>query len=620
MSDLSLNRPIKDPRDELLLFQRRARIGFVVIVLLMLVLVVRYFWLQGLNHEDFSSRSESHRMHLRPVAPNRGMIYDRRGRILAENLPAYRLEVVPDEVDDLPALLDELATIVELGTDDRERFERERRRYRSFDPVPLRFNLSEQEVARFAVNRHRLDGVDIAPYLARHYPYGDLLTHVLGYVGRIDEDDLQGLDAEDYRASTHIGKLGVEKAYENQLHGTAGLEQVETNARGRVLDVLERSDPGAGADLVLAIDAAVQQAAWDALGERTGSVVAMDPRDGSIIAMVSKPAFDPNPFVQGISVAAFQDILAAPGRPLFNRAIAGGYEPGSTLKPFVGLAGLELGVIGLHQRLYSNGEYYLPNYDRPYRDWKKGGHGWVTIHEALEQSVNSWFYHVAYTLGIDRMHDYLAQFGFGELTGIDMPGESPGLLPSRDWKRGRFNQPWYPGETVIAGIGQGFNVVTPLQLASALSALVRDGERLQPRLLYAAKDGEGSAQRREPPLALHIPVHDPANWVAVREGMRAVINGPRGTARDVALNADYVIAGKTGTAQQYTLSQDRERDRQREVREDLRDHALFVGFAPYDAPRIVISVVVDNGGAGSRIAAPIARATIDAWLQQEPGT
>jgi penicillin-binding protein 2 len=336
--------------------------------------------------------------------------------------------------------------------------------------------------------------------------------------------------------------------------------------------------------------------------------------------MVSKPAFDPNPFVQGISVAAFQDILAAPGRPLFNRAIAGGYEPGSTLKPFVGLAGLELGVIGLHQRLYSNGEYYLPNYDRPYRDWKKGGHGWVTIHEALEQSVNSWFYHVAYTLGIDRMHDYLAQFGFGELTGIDMPGESPGLLPSRDWKRGRFNQPWYPGETVIAGIGQGFNVVTPLQLASALSALVRDGERLQPRLLYAAKDGEGSAQRREPPLALHIPVHDPANWVAVREGMRAVINGPRGTARDVALNADYVIAGKTGTAQQYTLSQDRERDRQREVREDLRDHALFVGFAPYDAPRIVISVVVDNGGAGSRIAAPIARATIDAWLQQEPGT
>lgn len=620
MIGLPVNRPIKDAQDELLLFRQRARFGLIVIAVLMLGLVARYFYLQVLHHEDFSSRSESNRVHMRPVPPNRGMVYDRRGRILAENLPAYRLEVVPDEVKDLPALLDALSEIVAISDDDRKRFERERSRFRSFDGVPLRFNLSEHEVARFAVNRHLLDGADITPYLARHYPYAELLTHVLGYVGRIDEDDLLGLDAEEYRASTHIGKLGVEKSYEDLLHGAKGVEQVETNARGRVFEVLQRDDPVAGADLLLSIDVAVQQAAWDALGERTGSVVALDPRDGSVIAMVSKPAFDANLFVQGISVEAYQGILDAPGRPLFNRALSGGYEPGSTYKPFVGLAGLELGAVSRDQRLYSNGEYYLPNYDRPYRDWRKGGHGWVNIDAALEQSVNSYFYHVAYTVGIDRLHDYLALFGFGAVTGIDVPGESPGLLPSRDWKRARFNEAWYPGETVIMGIGQGYNVVTPLQLATAVVALVRNGERLQPRLLYAVKDGVGSAQRRPAPVAVAIEVHDPANWVAVRAGMRAVVNGPRGTARDVALNADYVIAGKTGTAQVYKLSMDRERERGREVREELRDHALFIGFAPFDDPRIVIAVVVDHGGAGSRVAAPIARATIDAWLQQEPGT
>jgi len=617
MSGLPVNQPLKDSHEEVLLFRRRARVGFAVIVALILCLSGRYFWLQGIRHEDFSSRSESNRIHLRPVAPNRGMIYDRRGRILAENQPAYRLEVVPDEVADMPALLETLSGIVALSEEDRERFERTRRRYRGFDGVPLRFNLSEEEVARFAVNRHRLQGVDIAPYQARYYPYSELLTHVLGYVGRIDDDDLVGLDAEDYRASTHIGKLGVEQSYENMLHGTSGVERVETNARGRTLSVLQREDPVPGADLLLSIDVAVQQAAWDALGDRAGAVVAIDPRDASVVALVSKPAFDPNPFVQGIGTAAFQAILEAPGRPLFNRALAGAYEPGSTFKPFVGLAGLELDVIGRDQRIYSNGEYYLPNYDRPYRDWKKGGHGWVDIRGALEESVNSYFYQVAYTLGIDRMHDYLAQFGFGTPTGIDLPGESAGLLPSRDWKRGRFNQPWYPGETVIAGIGQGFNVVTPLQLASALTALVRDGDRLKPHLLFATKHGEGAVERREAPTAQRIEVQDPANWAAVREGMRRVINGPRGTARDVSLNADYVIAGKSGTAQQYTLSMDRERERQRTVREELRDHALFIAYAPFEKPAIVIAVVVDNGGGGSRVAAPIARATIDAWLQQE---
>jgi len=609
--------PLKDPRDETRLFRRRARAGFLIILLLMAVLGMRYAYLQVMRHEDFTTRSESNRVLVRPIAPNRGLIYDRRGRLVAENQPAYRLEIVPEKAGDLAATLDALSEIVEITDEDRERFQRARQRYHVFEGVPLRLNLSQEEVARFAVNRHRFQGVDIVPYLSRHYPYAELLTHVLGYVGRLDEDDLAQVDDSNYRGTTHIGKLGIEKSYEALLHGTSGVERVETNARGRVLRVLERQDPVPGSDLVLSLDVAVQQAAWDALGDRAGSVVAIDPRDGGVIAMVSKPAFDPNKFVHGIRHADFDAILAAPGQPLFNRALAGSYEPGSTLKPFVGLAGLETGVVSRSERVFSSGEFYLPDYDRPYRDWKKGGHGFVDIRIALEESVNTYFYKLAVELGIDRMHDYLAQFGFGAETGIDVPGESAGLLPSRAWKQSRFNEPWYPGETVIAGIGQGFNVVTPLQLANALATLVSQGRRVEPRLVYAVKEpGEGAAHRLAAPVAQQIEVHDPANWDAVLDGMRLVVNGSRGTARDVALKADYVIAGKTGTAQVFTMDQDRNY-KASEIEAHLRDHALFIAFAPFKDPRIVVAVVVDHGGAGSRVAAPIARATLDAWLQQE---
>ncbi|HSM69606.1 MAG TPA: penicillin-binding protein 2, partial [Xanthomonadales bacterium] len=422
--------PIKDTRDEAVLFARRARLGFFIILLLMAGLASRYVYLQVLRHEDFSTRSESNRVHVQPVAPNRGQIYDRRGRVLAENRPAYRLELIPEEAGDLQQTLAALADVVGLSEEDLERFERTRRRYRDFERIPLRFNLDRAEVARFAVNRHRFSGVEVKPYLARHYPYGAMMTHVLGYVGRLDEADLGRVERANYRGTTHIGKTGIERYYETQLHGTSGLERVETNARGRVLRILERQDPVAGSDLVLSIDAEVQRAAWDTIGERAGAVVAIDPADGSVIAMVSKPAFDANAFVHGISRADYQAILDAPDRPLFNRALAGGYEPGSTLKPFIGLAGLELGVIGLDERVYSNGEYFLEGQERPFRDWKDGGHGWVEIRQALEESVNTYFYTLALELGIDRIHDYLRQFGFGMPTGIDLPGESSGLLPS----------------------------------------------------------------------------------------------------------------------------------------------------------------------------------------------
>lgn len=610
-------RPLKDQAEEQRRFNRRARLGLLVIVLCFLGLVARYFYLQVLEHHEFSTRSDRNRVHVQPVPPNRGLIYDRRGRVLAENRPAYRLELVPEKVSDINATLDRVGEIVGLSDEDRARFREARSRYRDFQGIPIRFNLSEEEVARFAVNRHRFQGVDVIPYLSRHYPRGELMTHVLGYVGRIDAADLASVDEADYRGTTHIGKTGIERYYEKDLHGRSGMERVETNARGRVLQLLERQDPVPGSDLVLSVDVAVQRAGWEALGERAGAAVAIDPRNGSVIALVSKPAYDGNAFVHGIGQAAYRAILSAPGRPLFNRAISGGYEPGSTIKPFIGLAGLELGVTQRDTRVFSTGKFYLEGQERPFRDWKERGHGWADIETALEQSVNTYFYKLAMDLGIDRIHDYLDQFGFGRPTGIDLPGESGGLLPSRDWKRGRYGEAWYPGETVITGIGQGFNVVTPVQLATALAALVNGGVVRQPRLLYAEKPpGEGAARHIVAPVAKRIPVSDPRDWEAIRQGMWRVVNGARGTARSVALDAPYDIAGKTGTAQVYGLAAGEEYE-ESEVAQHLRHHALFIAFAPFEAPRIVVAVVVDHGGAGSTRAAPVARAMLDAWLLQD---
>ncbi len=610
---------MKDPREEQLLFESRARAGFFVVVICMLGLLGRYFWLQVTAHQQFSTRSESNRVSVRPVVPNRGLIYDRRGRVIAENLPAYRLEIVAEKVQQLEPLLDELATLIELNDEHRNSFNKSRRHYRVFDPIPLKLNLSEQEVARFAVNRHRFKGADVVPYLSRNYPYGELLTHVLGYVGRLDERDIARVDQGNYRGTRIIGKIGIEQFRETELHGTSGYEQVETNVSGRVLRVLDRQDAIPGTDLVLSIDVAVQRAAWDGLGERPGSVVAIDPTDGSIIALVSKPAYDPNAFVHGISQQAYQAILDTPGRPLFNRALKGGYEPGSTLKPFVGLAGLELDLINTQTRVYSSGSFYIDGYSRPYRDWKEEGHGWVTLESALEQSVNTYFYQLAMEMGIDRMHDYLSQFGFGSLTGVDVPGEGAGLLPSRQWKRAARDEPWYPGETVIAGIGQGFNVVTPLQLANALAVLINGGKRYEPRLLYATKAaGIERAQRVRAPLAMQIPVKEAGDWQAVLEGMDRVVNGVRGTATGIAVDARYRTAGKTGTAQVYQLNEDGEYN-EADVAQHLRDHALFIAFAPVEVPRIAIAVIVEHGGTGSKAAAPVARATLDAWLDQETG-
>jgi penicillin-binding protein 2 len=609
-------RPLKDKVQEGQLFSARALTAFLIILAAIFLLSLRYAYLQVINYEEFAARSINNQVRIVPVAPNRGLIYDRRGRPVAENRPAYRLELVPEIAGNLEHTVEALGHLVDLPDDAFEKFQDSQKRYRDFDSVPLKFNLTEAEVARFAVDRHQFTGVEIVPYLARYYPYGELLTHVLGYVGRLDVNDLNRVDEGNYRGTTHIGKVGIERYYEDGLHGISGVEKIETNAQGRILKVLERDNPVHGDDLILALDIQVQKAAWDALGDRPGAVVAIDPSDGSVLALVSKPAFDPNLFVHGMSSQDFSVILAAPGRPLFNRALLGGYEPGSTLKPFLGLAGLELGIVTSEDRVFSSGGYYLPGVSRPFRDWKKGGHGWVNMLGALEQSVNTYFYQLAFNMGIDRMHDYLDQFGFGEKTGLDLLGENSGILPSREWKRGRFGEPWYPGETVIAGIGQGFNVVTPVQLANAVATLSNGGTRYMPRLLYATKHpGDDQADKAHAPVVEQVPVTDQANWDLVHAGMRLVVHGERGTARAIKPDSGFEIAGKSGTAQ--VAAQDADEDMDESTATHLRHHALFIAYAPYDQPSIVVAAVVEHGGGGSREAAPVARAVIDAWLLQE---
>jgi penicillin-binding protein 2 len=612
------HRPLKEARSEAALFRIRAIVGFALIVLAIGVLVGRFAVLQVARHDEFRLRSEANRIKLKPVPPSRGLIYDRHGRLLAENVPQYRLELVPEQVPDLDDALAQLRPLLALTDDEIERFRELRSLKRDFESIPLRSPLSEAEVARFAVNRHRFPGVEVVPYLTRAYPLGERLVHVVGYVGRIDVGDRERLDPARYAGTSHIGKTGVERYYEDQLLGQAGYEQVETDAQGRALRVLERVPPRQGRHVVLTIDAELQQRTIEAFEGRAGAAVAIDPRNGEVLAMVSLPGFDPNLFVNGISRDAYQALLEAPQRPLFNRALQGGYEPGSTIKPFIALAGLELGLRRPSDVVYSSGEFRLPGIDQAWRDWKRGGHGRVDLVQAIAQSVNTYFYQLAVDIGIDRLQRYMAQFGFGAPSGIDLNGEASGILPSREWKRATQAKAWYPGETVIAGIGQGYWVVTPVQLASALATLAAGSARHRPHLLLATQDGINAPRVGAvfedvgPPF-----VQQPTNLEAVRAGMVAVMHGPTGTAARAGAGATYRIAGKSGTAQRYRQREGESYDEER-VAERLRHQALFVAYAPAEAPRIAVAVVVEHGGSGSRAAAPIARRILDAYLLASP--
>lgn len=611
---------VRDPRADQQLQQRRALFGFVLVFLALSVLAVRFAYLQIASYGVFHTRSEQNRIKARPIVPARGLIYDRNGRLLADNVPAWRLEAVREEVGDPEAMLQRLREVLPLSDEEAEAFLTASRAKPKFQSTPVKLRLTEAEVARFAVNRHRFPGVEVVPYLNRRYPYGELFAHVIGYVGRLDQNDLATRDASRYAGTTHIGKAGIERFYEDRLHGQVGVEEVEINAEGRTLRTVARTPAHAGQDLFLSIDADLQQAAVAAFQGQHGAAVVVDPRSGEVLALVSLPSYDPNPFVGGIGRAAYQALLDSPGRPLFNRVLQGGYEPGSTIKPFVGLAGLELGLRRPSDTVFSSGAYRLPGQEREYRDWRRGGHGTVDLSAAIAQSVNTYFFQLAVDMGIDRLSAYMAQFGFGKPTGIDLPGEGSGVLPSREWKLANRNQVWFPGETVISGIGQGFWVTTPLQLAQATAMLADGGVRRPLHLLRASQSGFDKAPQEETRIDADAPiVHNLANLDAVTQGMVRVLHGPDGSARKVAqeFQFEYQVAGKTGTAQRVTRRGEASLNVE-SLPYDQRHNALFIAFAPADAPRVAVMVVVEHGGSGSSVAAPVALRIVDAWLKRNP--
>ncbi len=609
---------LKDHHFEAILFRNRATLAMVLVSLVILMLTIRMFNLQVTQHDHFTTLSNDNRVHTVPIPPPRGNIYDRNGILLAENRTTFRLEITPTRVPDMLDTLQRLSQLISYSKEDLERFHQEirlnRRGARRFNPVPLRFSLTTEEVARFEVSRHQFPGVSINDRQTRHYPLHNLTAHVIGYIGRINEEELQQIDQGGYRGSEYIGKTGIEHYYEEMLHGTPGIRQVESNVIGRVIRVLEESQPTPGDDLFLTIDSKLQAVADEAMGDYRGAVVAIQPKTGGILAMLSKPSFNANLFVNGISSRDYQELRDSGERPLFNRFLQGQYPPGSTVKPLMALAGLETGQITADKSTFCNGWYQIKGYKHKYRDWKKRGHGETDLDKAIVESCDVYFYNLAYSMGIDAINSYLSQFGFGRLSGADITGEQPGLLPSRQWKEVNREEPWYPGETLSVGIGQGFFTATPLQLSSAFATLANQGEQIQPHLLYATR----STRIENPQLQKYaslgrITIKEQSNWDQIHDSMRRVAHSSHGTARKIGKRSKYTIAGKTGTAQVFTIKQGDKYD-EKSLPEHLRDHALFVAFAPMEDPEIAIAVIVENGGHGGSVAAPIAKQVMDRYL------
>jgi len=602
---------IKDHERDARLVRKRVVVGAVAIVLLVCVLIARLYFLQVIQYEYHSTLSENNRVHVQPIPPTRGLIFDRNGVIIADNRPSFSLTMTRERAGaEWRGLLDVIVEVLELSPDDRKLFEKRMRQgRRPFEPVPILFELSEEQIARIAVNQFRLPGVEVVAQLVRHYPLGEHFAHSVGYVGRINEAELKVLDPINYSGTHHIGKTGIERFYEAELHGQVGYEEVETNARGRVSRVLKRTDPLPGKDIRLTLDVQLQKAAEAALAGRRGAVVALDPNNGDVLAMVSQPSFNPNLFVTGIGFKAYAELRDSIDRPLFNRVLRGLYPPGSTIKPAVAVAGLDSGVVTGATRVFDPGFYQLPNYEHKYRNWNRTGDGWVNMEMAIMRSNDTYFYDLAHKLGVDRLGKYLGQFGIGQKVSLDMFEESAGLMPSREWKRARYRQAWYPGETLILGIGQGYMQTTPLQLAQVTALLANQGKWYRPHL---AKDVGGVAPVDPSPLP-DIRLHDQRSWQQASNGMQQVMHGARGTARKVGDSAVYRIAGKSGTAQVVAIKQGEKYDRSK-VQERHRDHALFIGFAPADKPQIAVAVMVENGESGSGVAAPVVKQVLDAWL------
>ncbi|CAM3184617.1 penicillin-binding protein 2 [Pseudomonas floridensis] len=606
--------PLKDHEKETRLVNQRLIACAILVAVLAGCLIARMYFLQVTEFDYHSTISENNRVHVLPIPPERGLIFDRNGEVLADNRPSFNLTLTRERAGDWHKVIDELMILLALPDEDRILFDKELKQVRHpFEPATLLYELTEEQIAILAVNQYLLPGVDVAAQFVRHYPLGDHFAHSIGYVGRINEKEASQLDNE-YRGTQSIGKTGIERFYESELHGHVGYEEVETNAQGRVLRVLKHTDPVPGKNITLSLDVHLQEAAEKALGDRRGSVVALDPETGEVLAMVSKPSFDPNLFVTGISFKQYAALRDSIDRPLFNRVLRGLYAPGSTVKPEVAIAGLDSGVVNASTKVFDPGYFQLPDFDHKYRNWNHSGDGWVDMDTAIMRSNDTYFYTLAHKLGIDRLHDYMTMFGIGQKVSLDMFEESAGLMPSREWKRATRRQAWFPGETVILGIGQGYMQVTPLQLAQATSLIASKGVWHRPHL---AMEVGHVAPLDEHPMP-NIVLRDPREWDQVNEGMQMVMHDPRGIARDAAKGVQYHIAGKSGTAQVVAIKQG-ERYNRLKTLERNRDNALFVGFAPAEHPKIVVSVTIENGEAGGRVAGPVVREILDAWLLDNDG-
>lgn len=606
-------RSFRNHQQESRLFNARALFAVLVATLLVILLIAHLFRLQVLDYDEYRTLSRDNRVKVRPLAPTRGQIFDRNGVVLAGNRLSYALEIVPERTKNFNATIEKLSQVISITEADRERFSRLRRQLRRFDRIPIRTQLEDEEVARFAVQSHLFPEVAINAVPARHYPLKGLTAHILGYVGRISDKDLEQIDISDYSGTSHIGKTGLEQSYENSLHGSVGLQREEVNAIGRRVRTLERIPPDIGKDLHLYLDTRIQEVAHSALGDFNGSVVAIEVETGGVIAMVSKPSFDPTPFVEGISTQDFRTLMDDPDNPLFNRAIRGQYPPASTIKSFIGWCALFANVIGYQSEKFCPGYFQLPGQEHRYRCWNRRGHGKVSMESAMTTSCDVYFYELAVDMGIDRLSQLMALFGFGSRTGIDLKGESPGILPSREWKRKTMNKAWFLGETVIAGIGQGYFLTTPLQLAVATATLANGQRHISPRLVRQIRDPD----QKEPAIDVEAPGysidlnHNDARQKML-EAMLQVVESRSGTAKGIK-NPNYRIAGKTGTAQVFGIKQN-ESYKKEGLDKRLRDHALFIGFAPAEDPKIAVAVVAENGEGGGLTAAPIAKKVMDAYL------
>ncbi|MBI0157158.1 penicillin-binding protein 2 [Gilliamella sp. M0364] len=623
---------IRDHSAETNLFLRRALFAFVVIILLIFVLLANLADLQISNFSYYSTKSNNNRIEIIPIPPSRGMIYDRNGTPLAINNITYQLNIVPDKTKNLNEQFEQLKTIVDLTDEDIENFQKERRNYRAHRPVPLKENLTEKQIARFIVDQHRFPFVSIVKIQHRYYPYGASLTHILGYISKINTQDKQRLEEEnkasDYVATFNIGKMGIERYYEDVLHGTAGNEKVEVNSRGRIVRLLEQHPPQAGEDIYLSINLKLQLYIESLLAGRKASVVAIDPNNGEVLAMVSSPSYDSNDFVGGISSKKYSELLNDPSKPLFNRALLGAYPPASTVKPFISIAALSEGVVSPKSVVNDPGWWQLPGTERRYRDWLKWGHGHVDVLRAIEESVDTYFYQVAYDMGIDRLNLWMTKFGYGERTGIDISAneETRAVMPSREWKLKRHKKSWLQGDTIPVGIGQGYWTATPMQMAKALTTLINNGKTFTPHFLLYKKSDIINTNQNQPTIDPEKYVEsnslvdvNPAYWALAKEGMHRVMFGARGTARKVYAGAKYQAAGKSGTAQVYGLKEN-ETYNAHKIPEHLRDHALFIAYAPYDKPKIALAIVLENGGGGSSNGGAVARKILDYYLEGDNST